>query len=114
MQYRHVRIATFGLVALSFGPGSRPAAQQPRAAVAEKSNIELVGFDDLQARSAYQPHKNWRECETGIAYLVSGAPGWRTDRMTPIFDLSEPAHPVLIRDFGLPGSARSVANLPLR
>src|SRR5262245_20084260 len=41
VQYRHVRIATFGLVALSFGPGSRPAAQQPRSAVAEKSNIEL-------------------------------------------------------------------------
>ena len=23
-------------------------------------------------------HKNWWECDTGIAYLVSGAPGWRT------------------------------------
>jgi hypothetical protein len=22
-------------------------------------------------------HKNWWECDTGIAYLVSGAPGWR-------------------------------------
>ena len=28
-------------------------------------------------------HKNWWECDTGIAYLVSdGAPGWRTKRMT--------------------------------
>ena len=22
-------------------------------------------------------HKSWWECDTGIAYLVSGAPGWR-------------------------------------
>lgn len=48
-------------------------------------------------------HKNWWECDTGIAYLVSGVPGWRTDRMTQVFDLSDPAHPVHIRDFGLAG-----------
>jgi len=48
-------------------------------------------------------HKNWWECDTGIAYLVSGVPGWRTWRMTQVFDLSDPAKPVHIRDFGLPG-----------
>jgi hypothetical protein len=50
-------------------------------------------------------HKNWWECDTGIAYLVSdGAPsGWRTNRMTKIYDLSDPAQPRFIRDFGLPG-----------
>ena len=48
-------------------------------------------------------HKNWWECDTGIAYLVSGAPDWRTRRMTQVYDLSDPAHPVKIRDFGLPG-----------
>src|SRR6185312_1727852 len=48
-------------------------------------------------------HKNWWECDTGIAYLVSGAPGWRVRRMTQVYDLSNPAHPVKIRDFGLPG-----------
>ena len=48
-------------------------------------------------------HKNWWECDTGIAYLVSGAPDWRTKRMTQIYDLSDPAKPVNIRDFGLPG-----------
>jgi hypothetical protein len=48
-------------------------------------------------------HKNWWECDTGIAYLVSGLPGWRTHRMTQVFDLSDPAKPVFIRDFGLPG-----------
>jgi hypothetical protein len=54
-------------------------------------------------------HKNWWECDTGIAYLVSGVEGWRTRRMTQIYDLSDPAHPRFIRDFGLtgqqPGSA---------
>ena len=50
-----------------------------------------------------QTHKNWWECDTGIAYLISGDPAWRTTRMTKIYDLSDPAHPVFIRDFGLPG-----------
>ena len=48
-------------------------------------------------------HKNWWECDTGIAYLVSGVPGWRSNRMTQVFDLSDPEHPVFIRNFGLPG-----------
>ena len=48
-------------------------------------------------------HKNWWECDTGIAYLVSGAHGWRVHRMTLVYDLSDPAHPVKIREFGLPG-----------
>jgi hypothetical protein len=57
-------------------------------------------------------HKNYWECETGIAYLVSGHPQWRTNRMTQIYDLSDPAKPVFIRDFGLvgqqPGAGGSV------
>jgi hypothetical protein len=48
-------------------------------------------------------HKNWWECDSGIAYLVSGLDGWRTRRMTEIYDLSDPAKPVKIRDYGLPG-----------
>ncbi|HET7339969.1 MAG TPA: hypothetical protein VFL90_00790 [Methylomirabilota bacterium] len=50
-------------------------------------------------------HKNWWECDSGVAYLVSdGRPqGWRTNRMTKIYDLADPAHPRLIRDFGLVG-----------
>ena len=48
-------------------------------------------------------HKNFWECETGIAYVVSGLPGWRTRRMTQVYDLSNPAQPKHIRDFGLAG-----------
>lgn len=57
-------------------------------------------------------HKSWWECDSGIAYLVSGTPGWRKGEMPPypplnlmtkIYDLSDPAHPVFLRDFGLAG-----------
>ena len=48
-------------------------------------------------------HKSWWECDSGIAYLVSGLEGWRTRRMTQVFDLSDPAHPKHIRNFGLSG-----------
>jgi hypothetical protein len=48
-------------------------------------------------------HKNFWECDTGIAYLVSGNPQWRTNRMTQVYDLSDPTKPAFIRDFGLVG-----------
>jgi hypothetical protein len=48
-------------------------------------------------------HKSYWECDTGIAYLVSGAKDWRVRRMTQVYDLSDPTKPVHIRDFGLPG-----------
>jgi len=48
-------------------------------------------------------HKNFWECDSGVAYLVSGVPGWRTRRMTQVADLSDPARPRLLREFGLPG-----------
>jgi hypothetical protein len=67
--------------------------------VADPANPKLLArLDGLK-----DTHKSWWECDTGIAYLVSGAPDWRTRRMTQIYDLSDPAHPVKIRDFGLPG-----------
>src|SRR5262245_13339487 len=57
-------------------------------------------------------HKSWWECDTGIAYLVSGVEGWRVKRMTQVFDLSDPLKPIHIRDFGLigqePGSTGAV------
>lgn len=48
-------------------------------------------------------HKSWWECDTGIAYLVSGASGWRSSRMLQVYDLSNPARPAFIRNYGLPG-----------
>jgi hypothetical protein len=54
-------------------------------------------------------HKSWWECDTGIAYLVSGVEGWRVRRMTQIYDLSDPAKPVFIRNFGLPGQQQGAS-----
>src|SRR5213083_352527 len=48
-------------------------------------------------------HKSWWECDTGIAYLVSGPPDWRVRRMTQVYDLGDPSEPRFIRNFGLPG-----------
>jgi hypothetical protein len=57
-------------------------------------------------------HKNWWECDTGIAFLVSGQPGWRVPRMTKIYDLGDPTKPVFIRDFGLPGQQPGSTGTP--
>jgi hypothetical protein len=54
-------------------------------------------------------HKNWWECDTGIAYLISGVPDWRSTRMMQVYDLSDPATPVLIRNFGVPGQEPGTA-----
>ena len=48
-------------------------------------------------------HKNWWECDTGVAYLVGTADGWRAPRILQVFDLADPAAPRRIRDFSLPG-----------
>ena len=58
-------------------------------------------------------HKNFWECNTGIAYLVSGVPGWRTNRMTQVFDLSDPANPEFIRNFGLVGQEPGSTVMPV-
>jgi len=50
-------------------------------------------------------HKNWWECDTGIAYLVGNkkTEGWTGGNHMKIYDLSDPAKPKYIRDFGLLG-----------
>lgn len=52
-------------------------------------------------------HRNWWQCDTGIAYLVSDLRpfGWTTFRGLQVFDLNDPARPRLIRNFALPGMA---------
>jgi hypothetical protein len=64
----------------------------------EKPSRIAVVVDKLKGT-----HKNWWECDSGVAYLVSGLPDWRTRRMTQVFDLSDPAKPVFVRNFGLDG-----------
>lgn len=67
--------------------------------VADPANPKLV----IRLEGLKDTHKSWWECNTGIAFLVSGVPSWRTRRMTEVYDLSDPAKPIKIREFGLPG-----------
>ncbi len=59
-------------------------------------------------------HRSWWDCRTGIAYIVGGATksktapdGWNPksspNQHLKIFDLSNPASPIYIMDFGYPG-----------
>src|SRR3954447_6690783 len=68
--------------------------------VADPSHPKLVSKPSQNLKDT---HKSFWECDTGIAYLVSGVDGWRSRRMTEVVDLSDPAKPVKIRDFGLVG-----------
>ena len=58
-------------------------------------------------------HKSEWNCESGIAYVVSGPKDWRVRRMTKIYDLSDPAKPVFIRDYGLPGQQPGSTMMPI-
>src|SRR5713101_7171792 len=53
-------------------------------------------------------HKSWWECDTGVAYVVGrrgndGTNGWRAGNHIFVFDLSNPASPVFLRDWALDG-----------
>jgi hypothetical protein len=67
--------------------------------VADPANPTLI----TRLPSGKDTHKSFWECDTGIAFLVSGLETWRTRRMTEVYDLSDPAKPVKIREFGLAG-----------
>jgi hypothetical protein len=69
--------------------------------VTDPADPELVS--SMESTGLRDTHKNWWECDTGIAYLVSGVEGWAPRRMTQVYDLSDPSDPQFIRNFGLPG-----------
>jgi hypothetical protein len=53
-------------------------------------------------------HKNWWECDTGIAYIVGRrgndtASGWKGGNHIFVFDLSNPYSPKFLRDWALDG-----------
>ncbi len=79
----------------SFGNTAHEMWDVTDPAKPNRMNVIVSGLRDT--------HKSWWECDTGIAYLVSGVTGWRTNRMIQIYDLSDPAKPVFIRNFGLQG-----------
>lgn len=75
--------------------------------VTDVSKPSLVGA----LRGVRNTHKQWWECNTGIAYLPgsldvpeSSGNRWRVGQQMVVVDWSDPANPQYIRTFGLPGA----------
>jgi hypothetical protein len=88
----HLPIAILALLGFAAAPQQR----------AEKSNMELVGYNDLQARSAYQPtiHKQGARW---IAYIghhggtqLNPLTGKQENNGTSIVDVTDPKQPKYI------------------
>ena len=83
-------MALFALVAIV-------ALAQPQKE--EKSNMQVVGYNDLQARSTYQPTIH-HQGQRWIAYLghhggaqMNPLTGKMEDNGTSLVDVTDPAHP---------------------
>jgi hypothetical protein len=55
-------------------------------------------------------HRNYWDCRSGLGYLVAGASakaanpdGWLVGQHVKVYDLSDPANPKFVVEFGLPG-----------
>jgi hypothetical protein len=104
---------TFAGAIVTLLVGGHAAAEAPKIGdPAEASNMRLVGFNDLQGRSAYQPTIH-HQGDRWIAYIghhggtdavpkpinpLSGQPEFNG---TSIVDGTDPAHPLYLRH--LPG-----------
>src|SRR5258705_6038959 len=96
---RH-RYWTLALLALCGGALAQSAAK------AEKHDMELVGYDDLQGRSAYQPLVH-RQGDRWIAYIGHHGGGWRN----PLCGAEEPYGTFILALTG-PPSPRYLAPAP--
>ena len=103
MRRSHLAAAMVGmaLAALGIARGVSVTAQQRP----EKHNMELVGYHDLQARSAYQPliHK---QGDRWIAYVghhggtsLNPLTGKQESNGTSILDVTDPKRPTISRPY---------------
>src|ERR1700692_3215440 len=115
MKSRDLLIACASIVVFAC-TGSAHAQQQVIGAPPEASNMRLVGSNDLQARSAYQPTIH-HQGDRWIAYIghhggtdaipdpVNPMTGKAEPNGTSIVDVTDPAHPKYLRHIpGQPGT----------
>lgn len=66
------------------------------------SVVTPVSRTGVSRHGGQTTHKNFWDCATGEAYLVSTLDGW-SGQVLQVYDLSDPAHPRHIRNFALDG-----------
>src|SRR6185312_14497096 len=111
MNCRRISIASIAAILVACLDGAH-AQQQVIGAAPEALNMRLVGSNDLQARSAYQPTIH-HQGDRWIAYIghhggtdavpdpVNPLTGKAEPNGTSIVDVTDPAHPKYLRH--LPG-----------
>jgi hypothetical protein len=92
-------IRTNGLLSYEVLDVTDPAAPKFITTIAETGTSSRPESE----RGNRETHKFQWDCATGIAYMNGTAAGWRVTRVLQAFDLSDPAQPKHIRDFGLAG-----------
>jgi hypothetical protein len=99
MRARNFVVGCSGLVALSCAFAGFLGGQTAAQREARKSNMDLVGYNDLQARSAYQPVIQ-KQGEHWIAYVghhggeqLNPLTGKTEPNGTSIVDVTDPASP---------------------
>lgn len=104
-----------GVTTLGEHSFAAPVAAQPGAAGVESSNMELVGFNDLQARSAYQVlvHHHVVPDDRWILYVghhggeaLNPMTGETEQNGTSLLDVTDPARPRMLAHIpGAPGGS---------
>ncbi len=116
-----IKLATCLFVVLSGWSAPLHAQQQVMGAAPEAKNMKLVGMNDLQARSGYQPTIH-HQGDRWIAYIghhggtddvpdpINPQTGKAEPNGTSIVDVTDPAHPKYLRHIpGQEGSTKAAA-----
>src|SRR2546425_2899021 len=96
---RRLSLILLGLVLVPLATGPAPSQTPARGHGAEAHDMELVGHDDLQGRSAYQPtiHQQRGRFVAYVGHHGGRAPnpltGADEDNGTSIVDVTDPARP---------------------
>ena len=92
-------VRTNGMVSYELWDVTDPAAPAFLSTIAETGESSRRE----SSRGTRETHKLQWDCATGIGYFNGTPEGWRVTRVLQAFDLSDPAAPRHIRDFGLVG-----------